>query len=101
MTFSTIIGHPDYLVPFVPYIKERLDLIGNPSFLVLVLGMLDINCIESGYYNMRKETADVEDKTGHGDIFIHDHAGDLRQLDLPAMTKSVYALASSIARGER
>ena len=96
-----MIGHPHYLVPFVPYIKERLDLAWSPSFLVLVLDQLDINCIETEYRSMRVKSADVEDKTGHGTGWLHQNPGDLRQLDLPEMTKSVHALASSIARGER
>ena len=101
VTSSLIIGYPDYLKYFVPYIKERLDLVWNPSFPVLVLGQLDINCIETEYHSMRMKSAEVEDKTGHGGGFIHRDPGDLRQLDLPAMTKSVHALASSVARGER
>ena len=96
-----MIGHPDYLKYFIPYIKERLDLVRNPSFLVLVIGQLDINCAETEYHSVRMKSADVEDKTGHGANFIHQNPGDLKQLDLPAMTKSVHALASSIARAER
>ena len=101
MTSSIMIGHPDYLKYFVPYIKERLDLVRNPSFLVLVIGQLDSNCAESEYHSVRMQTADVEDKTGHGANFIHQNSGDLKQLDLPALTKSVHALASSIAGAER
>ena len=95
-----MIGDPDYLKHFVPYIKERLDLVRNPSFLVLVIGQLDINCLESEYHSVRVQSADVEDKTEHGSNFVHQNPGDLKQLDLPAMTKSVHALASSIARAE-
>ncbi|CAD6594358.1 MAG: hypothetical protein ASARMPRED_009242 [Alectoria sarmentosa] len=101
VTSSIMIGHPDYLKYFIPYIKERLDLVRNPSFLVLVIGQLDINCAETEYHSVRMKSADVEDKTGHGANFIHQNPGDLKQLDLPEMTKSVHALASSIARAER
>ena len=96
-----MIGHPDYLKYFIPYIKERLDLVRNPSFLVHVIGQLDINCAETEYHSVRMQSADVEDKTGHGANFIHQNPGDLKQLDLPAMTKSVHALASRIATEER
>lgn len=96
-----MIGHHDYVQYVIPYIKERLDLVRNPNFLVLVVDQLDINCAESEYHSVRMELADVEGKTGHGANFIHQTPGDLKQLDLPAMTKSVHALASSIARAER
>lgn len=101
VTSSIMIGHPDYLKFFVPYIKERLDLVLNPGFLVLVIGQLEINCVEALYHSARIQSADIERKTGHGSNFIHQNSGDLKQLDLPAMTKSVHALASSVARGER
>ena len=96
-----MIGHPDFLKSFVPYIKERLDLVWNPSFLGLVLCQIDLNCTELWYNSARRKSADVEDKTGHGANFTHREPGDLKQLDLPAMTKSVHTLASFIARGER
>ena len=96
-----MIGHPAYLKLFVPYIKERLDLVRNPSFLVLALCQADTNYAEAISNNVRLLSADVETKTGHGAAFIHKDSGDLKQLDLPAMTKSVHVLASSIAIGER
>ena len=101
VTSSIMIGHPDNLKVFVRYIKERLDLVRYPSFLVLVLGQLDINVTEYWYKSMRLQSAEVEEKTGFGNDFLHQNPGDLKQLDLPAMTKSVHALASYIARGER
>ena len=101
VTSSIMIGHPDNLNSFLFYIKERLDLVRYPSFLVLVLGQLDINDAESWYNNMRLKSAKVEEKTGFRNDFLHQNPGDLKQLDLPAMTKSVHALASYIARGER
>ena len=101
VTSSIMIAHPDYLKSFVPYIKERLDLVRNPSFLVLVLEKLAIDSTEAEYHSVRMRSAEVEDKTGHGAGWLHQHPGDLKQLDLPAMTKSVHALASTIAIGER
>ena len=101
VTSSVMIGHLDSLKFFVPYIKERLDLVQNPSFLVLILGQLDIDYVESMYYDVWVQSADVEAKTGHGGGFIHQDPGDLKQLDLPAITKSVHELASTTAQGER
>ena len=100
MTSSIVIGDHDFLKSFVPYIKERLDLVWNPSFLGLVLSQIDLNHTESWYSNIRGQSVDVEGKTGHGGVFVHQNPGDLKQLDLPAMTKSVHALASFIAHGE-
>ena len=96
-----MIGHPDLLESFVPYMGERLDLVWNPSFLGLVLCQIDLNCAETWYSDILKQSFDVEGETGYGDLYVHQHPGDLRQLDLPAMTKSVHALSSAIAKGER
>ena len=93
-------GNPDYVRKFFSYIKERLDLVRNPSFLVLVLGQLDVDRMETKYRGIRMWSADVEDDTGHGDSFLRQNSGDLKQLDLPAITKSVHALAATIALGE-
>ena len=95
-----MIGDPDFLWSFVPYIKERLDLVWNPSFLGLVLSQIDLDYAESQYHSVRLDSIDVESKTGHGANFIHHNLGDLKQLDLRAITKSVHALASSIAHAE-
>ena len=96
-----MIGHPNLLNSFVSYVEERLDLVWNPSFLGLVLSQIDLNLTESWYNRAQVISADVENKTGHGASFVHQDPGDIKQLDLPAMTKSVHALASFIARGER
>ena len=101
MTSSIVIGIPDFLKVFVAYIKERPDLVGNPSFLALILAQLDFDSAESFNTSVQSRSYDVESKTGHGAIFIHQNLGDLKQLDLPEMTKSVHSLASSIASGEQ
>ena len=101
VTSSIMIGYPDYLKFFVPYVKERLDLVRNPSFLVHVINQLDTNCVEAGYHSVRVQSGELEEKTGHGANFIHQNPGDLNQLDLPSMTKSVHAFASAIAGEER
>lgn len=95
-----MIGSPDYLVSFVPYVKERLDLVRNPSFLGYIIGQIDIDFLENEYYALRVGSNDIEEKTGHGASFTHDNPGDLKQLDSLSMTKSVHALASSIANAE-
>ena len=101
MTSSIIIGHPDFLNVFVAYIKERPDLVRNPSFLVLVLAQVDFETAESMYRSLHILSYDVESQTGHGAGFIHESLGDLKQLDLPEMTKSVHSLVSHVAREEQ
>lgn len=100
VTFSIMIGHTNYLQYFIPYMKERLDLVRNPSFLVLTLGQLDINYAEGDYHHVQMQSSNIESKTGHGAIFVHQNRRDLNQLDLPAMTKSVHAFISSIGNAE-
>ena len=101
VTSSIMIGSPDFLKGFVAYIKDRPDLVEIPGFLVLVLAQVVFNLAEFSYTNTRYRSQDVESKTGHGTNFIHQHLGDLKQLDLPEMTKSVHSLASQIAIEEQ
>lgn len=101
VTSSIAIGHPDSLKVFVAYIKERPELVGNPSFLALLLAQVDFDLAESYYRIVRSRSYDVESKTGHGAVFIHQNLGDLKHLDLPEMTRSVHLLTSKIALAEK
>lgn len=101
VTSSIVIGHPESLKVFVAYVKERPELVGNSSFLALLLAQLDFNLAESFYRSVRSRSYDVESKTGHGATFIHQNLGDLKHLDLPEMTRSVHRLASEIALAEQ
>lgn len=100
VTSSIMIGSPHLLEFFVRYIKERPDLGENPSFLALLLAQLDFDSAESDYQSVRSRSYDVESKTGHGAVFIHQNLGDLKHLDLPQMTRYVHLLASRIALAE-
>ena len=96
VTSSIVIGHPNSLKVFVAYLKERPELVGNPSFLALLLAQLDFDSAESNYHFVRSRSYDVESKTRYGAVFIHQSLGDLKHLDLPEMTRSVHLLASEI-----
>ena len=95
-----MIGSPGILKAFVAYIKDRPDLVRNPSFLALIVAQVDFDIAEASFSAVQLRSYDVESKTGHGATFIHQNLGDLKQLDLPEMTKSVHSLATSIAIAE-
>lgn len=101
MTSSIVIGNPDPLKVFVAYIKERPELVGNPSFLALLFAQLDFALVELFYDSVRSRSYDVERKTGHGAVFVHQNLGDLKHLDLPGMTRSVHLLASEIEAAQQ
>ena len=96
-----MIGTPDILKGFVAYIKDRPDLVRNPSFLVLVLAQVVFDSAQFNYKSVQSHFHDVESKTGHGAVFVHPNLRDLKQLDLPEMTKSVHSLSSRIAMEEQ
>ena len=94
-------GHPDSLEVFVAYIKERPELVGNPSFLALLLAQLDFDSVEKIYRSVRKQSFVIESKTGHGAAEVRQIVGGLKHLNLPSMTRSVHRLASEIAFAEQ
>ena len=95
-------GDPKSLKVFVAYIKERPELVGNPSFLALLLAQIDFDSAGKIYRSVRSQSYGVESKTGHGAAFLlYQFTRDLEHLDLPEMTRSVHRLASKIAFAEQ
>ena len=101
MTSSIWIGHLHDPKLFGAYIKERPDLVRHPSFLILILVQIDLNIAEVMLQTVERMSLDVEMKTRHGAQFIHKDWGDLKRLDLPAMTKYLHELVSFITSAER
>ncbi|KAL9100232.1 MAG: hypothetical protein Q9163_004371 [Psora crenata] len=85
---------------YVTRIKERPDLVSNPSFLHLITAYRDFELSEGAYDRMRQNAHALEGAIGQGLMFRHEYPGDLSQLDLPSITRSLNMLATGIAAAE-
>lgn len=84
----------------VTRIKERPDLVNNPSFLHLIAAYQDFRISEDGHIAIEQRARALEGAIGHGSMFLHECPGALSQLDLPSITRSSNLLATVIASEE-